>query len=77
MKTVRPFKNGNSQAIRIPKSFRFEDDEELIIRREGNAVILEPKDQWSEKLLSILGLGKEPLPREPQAGLSKIKNPFE
>lgn len=77
MKTVRPFKFGNSQAVRIPKAFRFEDDEELIIRREGNAVILESKDQWPEKLLSILGKGKESLPREPQPALSKLKNPFE
>jgi antitoxin VapB len=77
MKTVRPFKNGNSQAIRIPKAFRFEDNEELIIRREGNAVILESKDQWPEKLLSILGVGEDPLPREPQPELSKIKNSFE
>lgn len=77
MKTVRPFKNGNSQAVRIPKAFRFEDNEELIIRREGNAVILESKDQWSEKLLSILGAGEESLPREPQPELSKIKKHFE
>ena len=77
MKTVRTFKNGNSQAVRIPKAFRFKDDEELVIRREGNAVILESKDQWPEKLLSIFGKGKDSLPREPQPALSKIKNPFE
>jgi antitoxin VapB len=77
MKTVRPFKNGNSQAIRIPKSFRFKDDEELTIRREGKAVILEPKDQWPDKLLSILGVGEDSLPRDPQPKLSEIQNPFE
>ena len=77
MKTVRPFKSGNSQAVRIPKAFRFADNEELIIRREGNAVILESKDQWPDKLLSQLGTGNEPLPKEPQPALSKIKNPFE
>lgn len=77
MKTIRPFKSGNSQAVRIPKELRFKDDEELIIRREGNAVILEPKNQWPDKLLSILGAGNEPLPREAQPSLSDIKNPFE
>lgn len=35
------FRNGRSQAVRLPKSFRFEGDE-VEIRREGNAVILEP-----------------------------------
>ena len=35
------FQNGRSQAVRLPKEFRFEGHE-LSIRREGDAVILEP-----------------------------------
>jgi antitoxin VapB len=35
------FWNGRSQAVRLPKEFRFEGDE-VEIRREGEAVILEP-----------------------------------
>ena len=35
------FWNGRSQAVRLPKEFRFEGDE-VSIRREGDAVILEP-----------------------------------
>ncbi len=35
------FWNGRSQAVRLPKAFRFEGDE-VEIRREGTAVILEP-----------------------------------
>lgn len=35
------FWNGRSQAVRLPMEFRFEGDE-VEIRREGNAVILEP-----------------------------------
>ena len=35
------FWNGRSQAVRLPKEFRFEGDE-VEIRREGSAVILEP-----------------------------------
>lgn len=35
------FWNGRSQAVRLPKIFRFEGDE-VEIRREGKAVILEP-----------------------------------
>lgn len=35
------FWNGRSQAVRLPKEFRFEGDE-VEIRREGESVILEP-----------------------------------
>jgi antitoxin VapB len=35
------FWNGRSQAVRLPKEFRFEGDE-VAIRREGGRVILEP-----------------------------------
>ena len=35
------FWNGRSQAVRLPKAFRFEGDE-VRVRREGEKVILEP-----------------------------------
>lgn len=35
------FRHGGSQAVRLPKAFRF-DGEEVSIRREGDRVILEP-----------------------------------
>lgn len=38
---ARLFRNGRSQAVRLPLAFRFEGDE-VAIRREGDAVILEP-----------------------------------
>jgi len=42
------FKNGRSQAVRLPKQFRFEG-KEVRIKKEGNRVILEPleKEVWS------------------------------
>ena len=41
------FANGRSQAIRLPREFRFEG-KEVAIRKEGDAVILEPvaKRRW-------------------------------
>ncbi len=39
---ARVFKNGRSQAVRLPKEFRFEDDE-VLIRKKGNDVILSPR----------------------------------
>jgi virulence-associated protein VagC len=40
-KRAKVFWTGRSQAVRLPKEFRFED-EEVAIRREGDRVILEP-----------------------------------
>jgi antitoxin VapB len=37
--TAKIFKNGNSQAVRLPKSFQFDVDEVEILRR-GDEVIL-------------------------------------
>lgn len=37
------FKNGQSQAVRIPKPFQFVGIDEVMIRRQGNAVIITPK----------------------------------
>jgi antitoxin VapB len=39
--TAKLFRNGRSQAVRLPKEFRFEGDE-VEIRREGRRVVLEP-----------------------------------
>ena len=43
MRTAKLFKNGKSQAVRLPKEFRFEG-EEVFIKRSGRLVILAPKD---------------------------------
>jgi len=39
--TAKLFRNGRSQAVRLPREFRFEGAE-VSVRREGDAVILEP-----------------------------------
>lgn len=46
---ARLFKNGRSQAVRLPKEFRFEGDR-VRIRKEGTRVVLEPieRTQWPE-----------------------------
>lgn len=46
METAKLFWSGRSQAVRLPKEFRFRG-EEVRIRRHGSAVILEPvADDW-------------------------------
>ncbi len=47
MHTARLFASGRSQAVRLPKEFRFEGSE-VAIRRFGNGVLLMPvEDPWS------------------------------
>ncbi len=41
MEVAKLFWSGRSQAVRLPKDFRFKGDE-VRIRRHGSAVILEP-----------------------------------
>lgn len=66
------FKSGGSQAVRLPRGFRFEGQEEVSIQRKGNQVILEPvRRQWSQEFLELIGSAPdfpypdEPLPAEP------------
>jgi antitoxin VapB len=54
MERAKIFWSGRSQAVRLPKEFRF-DGEEVRIRRHGSAVILEPvTDDW-DWLDSLVG----------------------
>ena len=41
--TTRPFITGRSQAVRIPKEYRFDDGEELVINRIGESIMITPK----------------------------------
>jgi len=46
VETARLFKNGRSQAVRLPKEFRFDGDR-VYVKRVGNAVVLLPyRDSW-------------------------------
>jgi len=53
MKTAKIFKNGQSQAVRLPKEFRFEDDH-VFVKKSGNAIILIPaKNSWDTLVNSL------------------------
>jgi antitoxin VapB len=71
------FQNGGSQAVRLPKSCRFSDDlDEVIVRRSGKQVILEPADEWPAEFLKCLGAWTEDIPRPPARALGSRKDPF-
>jgi antitoxin VapB len=49
---AKVFRSGNSQAVRLPKDFRF-DVEEVEVSREGDAVILRPRRDASAQWASL------------------------
>lgn len=42
IQTAKVFMNGRSQALRLPKEFRFDTDE-VYIRKQGENLIISPK----------------------------------
>ncbi len=53
MKTAKLFRNGQSQAVRLPKEFRFEG-EFVYIKKSGNAIVLLPaKGAWDPLVGSL------------------------
>ncbi len=69
---ARIFKTGGSQAVRLPKKYRFEGQTEVVVRREGNRVILEPVERsWSQTFLELAGS----LPDFPKAPKSPPPEP--
>ena len=51
MYSTRPFMSGKSQAIRIPKEYRFENTE-LIINHVGESLVITPKDRLQHAFFS-------------------------
>ncbi len=53
MDTAKLFKNGQSQAVRLPKEYRFEGNE-VYIKKIGNTVSLIPiKNSWEPLIHSL------------------------
>lgn len=47
MLTAKIFTNGRSQAVRLPKEYRFKE-EEVIVKKVGDMLILIPKDKMMD-----------------------------
>ena len=53
MKTAKLFKNGQSQAVRLPKEFRMTGSE-VYIKKQGEAIVLLPKEKsWASLFDSL------------------------
>lgn len=69
-KTASVFWTGRSQAVRLPKEFRFDGDT-VLVRREGNAVILEPSNAWPEGFVESFAGLPDDFERPPQGEIEK------
>ena len=66
LKKAALFMNGRSQAVRLPKEFRFEGTH-VLVKRDGNRVILMPEDDRIERLIAAMGSSPDfpDIPRDP------------
>ena len=77
METAKLFQNGNSQAVRLPKAFRFPGDQ-VYIKRVGNAVVLLPYGAaWESLVDSLSRFSADFLETRPQPPAQSREQPFE
>ena len=59
METAKIFMNGQSQAVRLPKEFRFSGDE-VYIKKVGSVTMLLPKEEvWQAHLDGLQGFSSD------------------
>lgn len=74
MKTAKLFQNGQSQAVRLPKEFRF-DDTEVYIKKSGNVVTLIPRtDSWDSLFDSLKKFSSDFMSERVQPEMDKRDN---
>ena len=61
--TAKLFKHGRSQAVRLPKEFRFAG-EEVKVKRVGAGVLLLPAHVSYEQIMAVFDRFKGPVERE-------------
>ena len=60
MDRARLFNARGGQAVRLPRKYRFEGQSEVLIRRQGTAVVLEPAPQrWSRRFMELAGAARD------------------
>jgi antitoxin VapB len=59
MRKARVFQSGNSQAVRLPKQFRFHVNEVEILRRGQEIVLREPKRNLGQAFAALGALPED------------------
>jgi antitoxin VapB len=69
-KKAKVFWTGRSQAVRLPKEFRFQTDT-VLVHRKGQAVIVEPANDWPDRYVESFAGVPDDLVRPPQGEVKK------
>jgi len=69
-KRAKVFWTGRSQAVRLPKEYRFDSDT-VLVHREGNALVIEPADEWPEGYVQSFAGVPDDFARPPQGEAEK------
>jgi antitoxin VapB len=75
MKTAKLFKNGQSQAVRLPKEFRFEG-ESVFIQHLGNCVVLIPEENPWKSMFDAAGQFSDDFMAERDQGSQSERESF-
>lgn len=71
MEVAKIFENGRSQAVRLPKKFRFDVDE-VVVQQLGEAVLLVPKEAlWQTFMEGVDGFTDDIFPNGRNQGVSE------
>lgn len=71
METAKVFENGRSQAVRLPKKFRF-DVGEVVVQQLGEAVLLVPKEYlWKTFMDGLDGFTEDIFESGREQGIQK------
>ncbi len=71
MRIARLFRNGQSQAVRLPKEFRFEGDF-VYVKKSGNGIVLLPaKGIWAALVESLDKFSDDFMAERGQSGPQK------
>jgi antitoxin VapB len=77
METAKLFQNGKSQAVRLPKEYRFQGDK-VYIKRVGNAIVLLPyHDTWQTLFDSLEEFSSDFLTERIQPETQQRESAFE
>lgn len=73
MEIAKLFTTGGSQAVRLPKEYRFEGTE-VLIRKEGKTVIIEPKSKrrWPRNFFRRIHVSDRSFRRPEQGSLPAV-----
>ncbi len=71
MNTARVFVNGRSQAVRLPKDYRFDEDEVIITRLDDMVILYPRRKGWDLLARGIAGFTEDFLPNRDQPAVAE------